>query len=197
MGEIGASADALTEDIQDSEDPLVPDRTCGTCTLCCKVYPVAELNKPAGTWCIHLAPGKGCTYREHRPHICHQFFCGWRQDPNLGPEWKPEKSRFVLSVAREYSAVVVTVDPGMPLAWKKEPYYSRLKVWAERAFLENKRIVVLVSGQATVVLPDRDVPIGALAPGDEIVIYREGAVYGAERRQRKGQELAASDRAGG
>ena len=30
---------------------IVPGRACGGCSLCCKVMVIAELAKPAGTWC--------------------------------------------------------------------------------------------------------------------------------------------------
>jgi Fe-S-cluster containining protein len=179
-----APAGVSPEDWHDSENPLVPHRTCGSCTLCCKVYLVSDLAKPPGIWCPFVAQGKGCTIRPERPHFCRQFFCGWRLDPNLGPDWKPDRSRFVLTIDMDFWALMLTVDPGTPLAWKKEPYYSTLKDWAERAFKENKKIVVLVSGEATVVLPDRDVPLGLLMAGDEIVIFKEGPSYGAELRRK-------------
>ena len=40
---------------------VVPGRECGSCSLCCKVYNVPEIEKPAGKWCRHCTPGKGCT----------------------------------------------------------------------------------------------------------------------------------------
>jgi hypothetical protein len=172
------------EDLYDSESPLVAGRACGACMLCCQVPAIPELDKPAGIMCVHAVAGKGCTIRAHRPRTCHQFFCGWRLDPNLGAEWKPDVSGFFLSISLHYSAMMLSVDPARPLAWKQEPYYSRLKVWAARAFAENKRIVAFVSGEATVVLPDRDVPIGVLGPDDEIVLSRQGKNYVAERRKR-------------
>ena len=36
-------------------------RHCGGCTLCCKLIPVEELNKPAGARCKHVRTGKGCS----------------------------------------------------------------------------------------------------------------------------------------
>ncbi len=178
------------EDWRDSENPLVPGRVCGTCTLCCKLYALPELNKPAGTWCVHAVARKGCNIHPQRPQFCRQFFCGWRLDPNLGPEWKPEVSRILSWISEYHWALMLTVDPGMPFAWKKEPYYSTLKIWSERAFNENKKVVVLVSGQAIVVLPDRDVHLGLLTDNDEIVIFREGSAYGAQLRQRQPSNTA-------
>jgi hypothetical protein len=190
-----APAGISPEDWHDSENPLVPGRVCGTCTLCCKLYALPELNKPAGTWCVHAVARKGCNIHPQRPQFCHQFFCGWRLDPNLGPEWKPEISRLLLWISEHHWSLMLTVDPDMPHAWKRQPYYAALKEWAQRAFKDNKKIVILVAGEATVVLPDRDVPLGPLTDGDEIVLFKEGPGYGAELRRRAPAD-AAGDAAG-
>jgi hypothetical protein len=186
----GQDGMARRRDLQDMTLPdaepaaLVPGRSCGTCSLCCKVYPVLELDKPAGQWCRHCVPGSGCAVHPDRPRSCRQFFCAWRLDPNLGPEWKPEACRFVLSADPAHAALTVMVDPGMPLAWKREPYYSRLKQFSEAALRQDRKVLVNLKGSITVVLPDRDVPVGAIGPGDEIAVWREGAAYGAAARRR-------------
>ena len=92
--------------------------------------------------------------------------------------------------------MLVMVDPARPLAWKMQPYYGRMKEWSARAFKEDKRIVVMVLGEATVLLPDRDLPIGVLGPDDEIVLSRQGNGYFAERR-RKPPGAAAGGSGGG
>jgi hypothetical protein len=164
---------------------LIPDRTCGTCMMCCKVYAIREFNKPAGRWCVHAERGRGCTIYGSHPKTCKGFYCDWRADPTLGPEWKPDKAHFILAVDLSfYRAVTVTPDPAMPDAWKREPYYSAMKRWATRFVRENKKILVVHRGFVTVVLPDRDVPIGVIPPGQEIVIYRNGATYDATLRPR-------------
>ena len=38
-------------------------------------------------------------------------------------------------------------------------------------------------GHVTVILPDRDVPIGVIGSGEEVVIWRDGSSYGAMSRQ--------------
>ena len=179
------------EDLYDSESPLVPGRTCGSCTLCCKLIGIPELRKPPDVMCPHAVSSKGCAIHADRPRSCHQYFCGWRLDPNIDALWKPEISGFLLQINLYYSALMVMVDPVKPLAWKMQPYHGRLQEWSARAFRENKRIVAMVDGEATVVLPDRDVPIGRLGPGDEIVLSMNGSTYNAELRK-KGQGSAAS-----
>jgi hypothetical protein len=78
---------------------------------------------------------------------------------------------------------MVTVDPGRPLAWKREPYYAVLRKFSEVFFRLNQKVLVSLDGHITVILPNRDVPIGAVMPGDEIVLWREGLTYGASLRR--------------
>src|SRR5262245_35961657 len=60
------------------------DKSCGSCTLCCKVVPVASLRKPRDTWCSHCNPkapkGKGCNIYAERPRECVEWDCLWRID---------------------------------------------------------------------------------------------------------------------
>ena len=170
------------DDLYDSESPLVPGRTCGSCTLCCTVMPVAELKKPIGIACPHVVAGKGCGIHPNRPPSCRQFFCGWRLDPNIDALWKPDICGFVLFVNLHYGALTLMVDPARPLAWRMQPYYGRLKDWSGRAFDEQKRIVAWVNDEMTVILPDRDVVLGHVGPGDEIALFRDAEGYHAERR---------------
>ena len=55
-------------------------RACGDCTLCCKVMAIEELAKPAGQWCRHCKPGRGCLIYDSRPAECSAFDCLWLID---------------------------------------------------------------------------------------------------------------------
>lgn len=182
-GENQSGVELRGADLQGAEPALAPGRSCGTCSLCCKVLPVQELNKPAGQWCIHSVPGSGCAAHAARPSACRAFFCAWRLDSNLGPEWKPEVSRFVLSADPAHGATMVMVDPGTPLAWRREPYYSRLKQFSEASFRQDRKVLVNLRGHITVILPDREVPLGVVPLGENVVIWREGSAYGAGLRR--------------
>ena len=118
-------------------------RACGTCSLCCKLPYLAELNKPIDTWCQHCKPGKGCNIYADRPPNCRGFECGWLggKDDNIGDEWFPARCKMILtprvrghSLADE--GVLVTVDPAYPNAWRREPYYSELLTWAQHISVE-------------------------------------------------------------
>jgi hypothetical protein len=164
----------------------LPGRSCGTCMMCCMVYTIRELNKPAGRWCVHAGRGRGCGIYAERPDTCRQFVCMWLADPTLGPEWKPEQAHFVVALdLLGYEALTIAPAPHRPDAWKKEPYYSTIKGWARKFCPENKKVLVIdTRGFVTAVLPDRDLPIGAVGADEEVVIYREGGAYGAAVRPR-------------
>ncbi|HVL73869.1 MAG TPA: hypothetical protein VM434_18510 [Beijerinckiaceae bacterium] len=147
-----------------------PGRACGTCTLCCKVYDVPSLDKKMGVWCRHCLPGRGCGIHETRPDHCRAFHCLWMTETWLGPEWKPEKSKMVLTLDPATRFLMVQVDPGSAAAWKREPYYGQLKQWAAAGLAERRHVVVFLNTSATVVLPDRDVPVGTIGPGDRITV---------------------------
>ena len=74
----------------DSAPTIVPGKSCGACTKCCKLLGIAEIKKPAWSECVHVAPGLGCRIYSQRPRSCRQFICGWLLDPNMGPDLKPE-----------------------------------------------------------------------------------------------------------
>jgi hypothetical protein len=167
------------------ESLLLPERSCGTCTLCCKVMHIVELESPAGQWCKHCAPGKGCKIHETRPPVCRQFFCMWMYWKHAGPHWKPEKSKMVLSLELDGQRIAAHVDPSFPGAWRRSPYYEDLKRWSAVALQRRQQVSVWIDRRAIVILPDRDVDLGVVAE-DELVVSLvrmtpQGEVHDAEK----------------
>jgi hypothetical protein len=70
---------------------LVPNRECGTCTVCCYALPIdtPEMRKGSGVVCEHC-DGRGCRIYATRPNNCREFYCGWRVLPHLGDDWRPD-----------------------------------------------------------------------------------------------------------
>jgi hypothetical protein len=155
-----------------------PGRDCGTCSLCCKVFEVEVLNKPLGQWCPHCTPGKGCGIHETRPAHCRAYHCFWMLAPFLGPEWKPEKARFVLSIDPHTKFLLAQVDPAQPTAWRNEPYYNQLKQWATAGISMGRQVLVFNGKAATVILPDKDVELGVIAPDERIFFTMQPVVGG-------------------
>jgi len=155
---------------------VVPGRTCGTCSLCCKVLDIPALEKPAGKWCSHCKPRNGCGIHAMRPVACRGFYCEWTTSKGLGPEWKPERAKFLLSKTDEGRRMTAHVDPGFPGAWRASPYYENFKIWAAEGGKRDPMMMmaVMVGERVTVVLPDRDVEFGILAPGDRLQLNRDG-----------------------
>lgn len=153
-------------------------RDCGACTLCCKVFDVPSLSKPMGKWCLHCRPGRGCGIHETRPEHCRAFFCAWMTESWLGPEWKPDRAKFVLTIDPATQFLLVQLDPGAPTAWKQPPYYAQFKRWAEHGMETGKHVIVFLNRSATVVLPTEDVEIGVIGPGERMVTRRRNTPFG-------------------
>ena len=156
----------------EASDANVGKKSCGDCSLCCKLMNVPELNKPRNVWCQHVAVGKGCNIHETRPEVCRGFFCRWTEDVGLGPEWKPNKCKFVLAHHGEDS-LTVYVDPGAPGAWRKEPYLSRLTAMARQGLENNGILKIVENGQTLVILPHGVVPLGVVRPDDRIMLEKQ------------------------
>ena len=155
--------------------PVVPDkcpprRECGTCTLCCKLFLIPEIAKPAGQWCAHCAPGRGCGIYVDRPRQCRDFSCLWMNDANLSAEWKPERSKIVLSLFPSNGFLYAQVDPGAPGAWRKAPYHANLRAWAKSLLTERRHVIVFVNDMATLIMPDDDIPLGPMKASDQFRI---------------------------
>lgn len=179
----------------DAAPNVVPGRACGTCTLCCKLFDLPELDSPAGKWCRHCAPGKGCTIHATRLDLCRGFFCGWMISPDLGPEWKPDRAHLIVRMmARdgEIPCFAVNVDENYPAAWQRPEIHRHLKqfVAAGRGLVR-----VQIGRRQIVLLPDREVDVGFVAVDEEVRISRRGAtieVSKVKRASRADREAAST-----
>jgi hypothetical protein len=165
-----------------------PGKSCGDCTLCCKVMQIAALGKAAGAWCGHCRIGAGCKIHAAKPGECGDFFCGYLQDPRLGEEWRPSKSKIVLVAELGGRRIAAHVDPQRPDAWRQEPYYSQLKAWAASGDIQ---ITAQVGRRVTVLLADDDIDLGFVAEDERIVTRRVATPAGirsevAKQRQSPG-----------
>jgi hypothetical protein len=154
-------------------------RECGTCTLCCKVMGIEELEKPRGVWCDHAMPGRGCAIYDARPHSCRVFSCLWLLDEGLGEEWKPEKSKLVIVPDNDTKATRVYVDAASPNAWKREPYHSSLLDFMHKGIAEGRLVFINVGTRHGLLLPDpqngwRLEELGTLHAGDQVRLKRAG-----------------------
>lgn len=151
--------------------PTMPlsGRSCGGCTLCCKVMSVPELKKERGVWCSHCERNSGCRIYADRPAGCRTFLCGWLTNPRFGPEWKPDRSKIVITVDRDGNGLDFQCDPGFPEAWRKEPYYSQIKSWAGIAAKHEGTISVHSGRHLIIISREGEFPLGEAHDKDQII----------------------------
>lgn len=64
---------------------------CGSCTLCCDLLKIPEVDSDYGELCKHCDLNKGCKIYEDRPEACREFECCWLQMETVGIELRPDK----------------------------------------------------------------------------------------------------------
>ncbi|WP_244643876.1 hypothetical protein [Alsobacter metallidurans] len=148
-------------------------RECGSCTLCCKVLRVEELNKPAGTWCPSCRKGVGCGIYETRPGECRTFGCLWLADEQFPAELKPERSKVVFAVEFGGGRVGAYVDADQPAAWRRPDIFALLKRMAAAQAARRGQVIVFIRDRAIAILPDREVDLGAVNVPGKSIVYRD------------------------
>jgi hypothetical protein len=143
-------------------------KSCGPCTMCCRVMAVDELRKPGGVLCAHA--GKGCGIYETRPHACRTFECVWLMDPEMPHRFRPDQTKVVLDQDPAGLRLIARCDPANPQAWRRNPIYAALKGYATQHW-GSGRIVLAVAGRRTwLVTPREEVDLGEVAPGADLRI---------------------------
>lgn len=109
-------------------------RVCGSCTLCCKVVPVAgpPLHKPANVRCRHVKVGKGCTIYRHRPLPCRVFACRWLADRETAGMPRPDRCHYVIDIKDDY---VEAVDNETG----ERSRFGVIQVWVDAGFRDAHR----------------------------------------------------------
>ncbi|UQR60372.1 hypothetical protein LRP30_25580 [Bradyrhizobium sp. C-145] len=153
-------------------------RSCGDCTLCCKVMAIEALAKPVNAWCSHCQPGRGCAIYAARPTECEDFACLRLVNDLLDECWKPSRSKLVVTTSED--GVEIRCDPGSPNAWRKEPYAGDIHAWAVEGETNDMTVVVIIGRRMILVTPDREFDLGNVGPDERIVRELEGTkVVGA------------------
>jgi hypothetical protein len=143
--------------------------------LCCKLPRIAELGKPAGEWCVHCAPGKGCTAYATRPGACRGFYCSYLTHRAFDERWFPGRAKFYVHPSPDGSWLNVVVDPARPDAWRQEPYYAEIKGWATNGVARGIRVIVAIGARVIAVLPEEDADLGQPGEDDRVEFYYEPA----------------------
>jgi hypothetical protein len=148
-------------------------RTCGDCTLCCKVMGVSALEKPGGVWCDHRTRD-GCGIYADRPHACRAFECVWLMDPEMPRKFRPDLTKVVLDQDAAGRRLIARCDPANPRAWRREPIYGALKGYAADHWAAGKIVIAVAGRQAWLVAPQQDIDLGEVGPDARLTV-RESA----------------------
>jgi hypothetical protein len=161
------------------KSPIVPGRACQTCTMCCRVLDIAELEKPAGSDCRHCVGGSGCGIYRDRPVVCREFFCGYLVLPFVDAHWFPDDCGMMIFPDAERKRLAVHVDPARPDAWQAAPYHADLRQWAVAAEKMGFQVYVAIGRRIVAILPHEDVDLGVFGETDRLV-YERTTIDGRE-----------------
>jgi hypothetical protein len=149
-------------------------KVCGSCTLCCKVLCITTLQKARGVWCKHCSPGVGCQIYSRRPDECRKFFCIWLVDPRLGPEWRPDHSKIIVTASGSGNGFDIHCDPGFPQAWRRDPYRQQIQEWVYASRPYDGTVMVRIGNSTTLLTPEGEFPLGEVQDDDRIVAEYDG-----------------------
>jgi hypothetical protein len=93
--------------------------------------------------------------------------------------WKPDQAKMVVAIHPVSGYVMAQVDQGAPSAWRRQPYYDQLRLWAKRNLHLGMYVLVCINLDATLILPDQDIPLGPLMETDRIAVRKAGNSYEA------------------
>ncbi len=149
--------------------------SCGSCTLCCRLLEVREIDKPAGHACTHIDKQRGgCRIYAERPGACRSFECLWLQSQarpgqQMPAELRPDRSHVVFvmdamvipanEIDTETRELFLHVDPDHPRAWQ-----AHLPSIAIRTFLNRGGTVHITIGDVQMMVrPDGEIVVGSEA----------------------------------
>jgi hypothetical protein len=128
--------------------------------MCCKVMAIKELNKPPLRWCDHCAIGKGCTIYETRPQSCGTFMCGWLAYEQMGPEWRPDRSKIVMFADEDGRRIVFDCDTAAPAAWRDRKFLPTIMQYGAAAEATGNTVLVCVGTQMYFIGRERVIDLG-------------------------------------
>lgn len=148
-------------------------RKCGPCAVCCKVFHIEELNKPAGVPCFNLhKQGYRCTIYEDRPQACSEYFCAWARGAGAAVNHKDRPDTCGVIVDRrstQFGVILVarSVTPNAAMAPKGKKAIER---------------ITRDEGLPLVVINDDEFIIAAAGPPDFMeVVARKGPRLGDKK----------------
>ena len=122
-------------------------RSCGECTLCCKLMGVPEIPKPSAKWCADCDQGVGCRVYDTRPPSCRNFQCFWSIDEAFPDEFRPDRIGALAAFNDSPDSAVLHVDPAKKRALTSPRVDALIK-----ALLKTYSKVFIVQGKETALM---------------------------------------------
>lgn len=123
-------------------------RRCGSCTLCCKLLPVRELNKGAGERC-KFQRHTGCAIYARKPPACGLWSCMWLVGTDMGDVPRPDRAHYVIDPMPDYIVIrdnATGEGEKVPIIqiWMDPKFPDAHRDPALRAYLERRGAPALV-----------------------------------------------------
>ena len=101
MTKMNQTTERINYKAKDFFGSLVPQRSCGDCTVCCVELKIetAEISKEPGLPCEYKTE-KGCGIYNDRFPICHSFHCLWRYIEAMPDEARPDRLGIMFGLAQ-------------------------------------------------------------------------------------------------
>ena len=147
------------------------NRSCGSCSLCCRLLPQKEISKPALTRCEHQRhSSKGsCAIYKNRPLSCIMWSCAWLMRADTANLHRPDRSHVVVDTMPDVitmqpddgpefdmEVIVLWVDPAHKDAWRHPSILDYCNQRCIAALEQEKYLAVLIrygSGDGFVAFP--------------------------------------------
>jgi hypothetical protein len=86
----------------------------------------------------------------------------------------------VLRVESDGTLIAVHVDPSDPTAWRREPYFQKLRQFAIDGQKTGQQVIVYIKSRVIVIFPNKEVEVGTMNPGDHLVVRQVGGPNGRD-----------------
>lgn len=153
--------------------------------MCCNVFPLPVLDKPAGRWCHLLGPA-GCTVHDNGlPEVCRQYACYWLEHESLPEESRPDRVGMVVTE----SGTVTVGGQELPVLvinlLKPDSDRSPAAQAMMKDFLAAGMAALLLHGPDMRIVYDR-ARYAAISPDDIEAAFRHERSQDAEELRRLG-----------
>lgn len=98
--------------------------------------------------------------------------------PQLDERWKPDACGFIIRNRYGSRQLVIDVEPTRPDVWRKEPFHSRIRGWAQSSRSAGQYVVVCAGRREIAVFAEEEIDLGVLGTGETAeMTYRDQGAF--------------------